>query len=160
MPMETFTLESPAFADGERLPVRFVQEQAGGQNISPPLAWTNPPSGTRSFALAVIDLHPVAHHFAHWLVADLPAEARDLAEGASPSAMPPGARELPGTSGQRGWRGPRPPQGSGEHDYHFRLYALDVERLDLDEGAAPEEFEAIAQSHALGSASISGFFGR
>lgn len=160
MNVQALTLGSPAFADGDTLPVRFVRQEAGGQNISPPLTWGETPSGTLSLALAVIDLHPVARHFAHWLVCDLPPDTRELAEGASGRAMPADARELTSGFGTPGWSGPRPPAGSGDHEYRFTLWFLDVDRLGVDSDVAPEEFEAEARTHELASASLSAFFGR
>ena len=49
------------------------------QNISPPLEWEDAPEGTRSFALAFVDRHPVARNYVHWLVADI--SPRSLAAG-------------------------------------------------------------------------------
>lgn len=62
-------LKSPAFADGSRIPVKYTGE---GDDRSPPLEWTDPPEGTKAFALICDD--PDAPHgtWDHWLVWNLP----------------------------------------------------------------------------------------
>jgi len=60
-------ISSSAFKDGEKIPVQYVMPGAGGKNISVPLSWKNPPSGTKSFALSMVDPHPVAQNWVHWL---------------------------------------------------------------------------------------------
>lgn len=153
---------SNAFADGGPVPaVHATRHVAGGANVSPPFGWDDVSAGTRSFALAMVDLHPVAHGWVHWLVADIPAEVRGLAEGASRTpSMPHGARELVGTRGERGYSGPQPPPGTGDHRYETRLLALDVGRLDVPDTAGLAEVEAAVAGHVLATAIITGLFGR
>jgi Raf kinase inhibitor-like YbhB/YbcL family protein len=118
------------------------------------------PAGPRSFALAMVDLHPVAHGWVHWLVVDIPGSARSLAEGASGAAgMPDGSRELAGTRGAIGYGGPQPPPGSGDHRYETTLLALDVERLEVA-GATLTDVERATVGHIVGSATLIGIFGR
>lgn len=160
--MKTTTLElhSPAFADGDTLPLRFVRPEVGGENISPPLSWSAPPAGTQSLAVAVIDLHPIARGFAHWLVEGIPPEITSLAEGASGHAMPEATRELYNSAGVRGWSGPRPPQGSGPHEYRFMLFALGVPHLSVHDSASGQMFVDEAGAHLIAQADLSAFFGR
>src|SRR3990172_4988673 len=82
-------ITSTAFQDGGKIPQPYVMPGAGGQNISLPVAWSGAPAGTQSFALAIVDPHPVANNWVHWLVINLPATATALAEGASGQKMPP-----------------------------------------------------------------------
>ena len=103
------------FADGGRILTPFVMRAAGGQNRSLPFQWHDAPEGTRSFALSIVDPHPVANNWVHWLVIDIPAETGELRGGASGREMPPGARELRNGFGQAGYGGPQPPPGSGDH---------------------------------------------
>jgi Raf kinase inhibitor-like YbhB/YbcL family protein len=85
-------LRSSAFEDTQTMPPKYAKK---GENVSPPLSWDNVPQGTKSFALAVVDRHPVARNFVHWLVIDMSADVTSLEEGASGSArMPAGSREL------------------------------------------------------------------
>ncbi|NDY42500.1 YbhB/YbcL family Raf kinase inhibitor-like protein [Dissulfurirhabdus thermomarina] len=153
-------LSSPAFTDGATLPIRFARAPAGGRNLSPPLAWSAPPEGTRSLALAVVDPHPVARNWVHWLVVDIPPETRALAEGASPGGLPPGARELVNSFGQPGYGGPQPPPGTGPHPYVFTLYALKVRHLDLPDRCRLADFQAAIRGAVLAESRLTGYLGR
>ena len=117
-------ITSSAFPDGGKIPLPYVMPGAGGQNISVPLSWSGVPAGTQSFALAMVDPHPVANNWVHWLVIDLPKDSTSIPEGASGHKMPQGAQELKNSFGETGYGGPQPPRGSGDHPYVFTLYAL------------------------------------
>jgi Raf kinase inhibitor-like YbhB/YbcL family protein len=157
---ETMKLSSPAFPDGGKIPRQYVMPGAGGKNMSIPLTWTAPPPGTKSFALSMVDPHPVARDWVHWLVIDLPAQATALAEGVSGKQMPPGALELRNSFGTPGYGGPQPPSGSGDHPYVVTLYALDVSKLELPANTSLANFKKALQDRVLASASITGYFGR
>jgi Raf kinase inhibitor-like YbhB/YbcL family protein len=123
------------------------------ENLSPPLSWENVPQGTQSFALAVVDRHPVARNYVHWLVIDMSADVISLKEGASGRAlMPAGSREL------KAYGGPNPPSGS--HDYEFTLYALKTEKLDLPEKGSLETFTKAVEQSSLATAKLVGTFAR
>src|SRR5512137_1963995 len=96
-------ISSSAFKDGEKIPSQYVMPGAGGKNISIPLAWKNVPPGTKSFALSIVDPHPVAQNWVHWLVIDLPANASSIDEGASRKKMPSGSVELKNSFGDIGY---------------------------------------------------------
>ena len=155
-----FALVSSAFEKGAEIPVRYAAEQAGGQNVSIPFAWENPPAGTKSFVIAIVDAHPSAQQWVHWLVADIPAGVDTLAEGASGSAMPDGARELINTYGDLGYGGPAPPPGSGKHNYVATIYALDVDTVELPEQPSNRDLAGAISSYVLGQASYRGTFER
>src|SRR3989339_2197181 len=89
---QAMQLTSSAFADGDKIPLQYVMPGAGGQNISVPLSWSEAPAGTQSFALAMVDPHPVANNWVHWLVIGLPKDCASLPEGAPGRKMPPGAQ--------------------------------------------------------------------
>ncbi len=114
MTTRTFTLTSPAFAEGGSIPRRNACD---GQDLSPPLAWSGAPAETTAFALVVDD--PDARGFVHWVVPAIAVDSTGLPEGV-PAAGPPaqGRNDF----GRRGWGGPCPP--SGTHRYVFSLYAL------------------------------------
>jgi Raf kinase inhibitor-like YbhB/YbcL family protein len=153
-------LQSPAYHDGETIPARFAAVPVpGGTGVSVPLEWGGEPAGTRSFALAMIDHHPIAHGWVHWLVVDVPASVHALSEGASmrPS-MPAGATELVNSGGRPGYGGPRPPAGSGPHDYVLSLYALDATRIGVGAGATWDDVRAAINGHVLDSATLMGRF--
>lgn len=155
-------LTSPAYADGAVMPARFATVNVdGGTGVSIPFAWGEAPVGTRSFVLAIIDIHPVARGWVHWLVTDIPADVAELAEGASDTeAMPADAVEHPNTGGRLGYGGPQPPVGTGLHNYVATIYALSAPQLGLGTYATWEEVRSAMQPHLLGSASVTGRFGR
>jgi hypothetical protein len=121
-------LSSPAFASRAAIPIVYTCE---GEDRRPPLAWNEPPRGTRSFALIVDDPDapdPAAPKtiWVHWVVYDLPPSTRELAAGAE---LPSGTRDGLNDWKRPGWSGPCPPQG--RHRYVFKLYALDTTLPDL-----------------------------
>ena len=144
-------LSSDAFKDGQSIPTRYTCDGAGE---TPSLSWREPPAGTKSFALVVDDPDAPSGTFRHWGVIDIPPSARSL-----------GARERAGTEvvndfGKRGYGGPCPPQGHGPHHYHFKLFALDADRLRLDADAKIAEVEREAEQHALGRGELIGTYER
>ncbi len=153
-------ISSAAFKNEGKIPMQYVMPGAGGKNVSPPLSWRNVPSGTKSFALSMVDPHPVAQNWVHWLVINIPASAASLEEGASRKKMPQGSIELKNSFGEIGYGGPQPPKGTGDHPYVFTLYALNVEKLDLGTGASLAAFQKALEGKILGSALITGKYGR
>jgi Raf kinase inhibitor-like YbhB/YbcL family protein len=121
-------------------------------NISPELSWSDAPAETRSFALSMVDHHPVADGFVHWLVADLSAETASLPEGAGDGSMPAPAREI------EPYAGPYPPADT--HPYTFTLYALSADRLGVREGASLRQFENALAPVTLATATLVGTFTR
>ena len=157
-PADGFELTSTAFEHGGMIPVRNTCD---GENVSPPLAWIDPPEGTEGFALIMDD--PDAEEVAgkvwvHWLFYDLPPDARSLPE-AVPRDLPlyPNARAGKGDSGD-GYRGPCPPRGQ-LHSYHFKLYALDAD-LNLRAGMLKAELLGAMDGHVLGKAELVGKYSR
>ena len=174
-------LSSTSFADGARIAPRFAfciaapdaaDHTTDGGNRSPHLAWSGAPAGTRSFAVVMHDPDVPADasdanqegktipadaertDFFHWLLADVPASATEIAEGAASDGVTekgkgPGATALglegtndftdflkgtPRAGTYGGYDGPCPPwNDEAVHHYHVTVYALDVERLGLSE---------------------------
>jgi Raf kinase inhibitor-like YbhB/YbcL family protein len=153
-------LSSDGFKDGGKIPTQYVMPGAGGQNVSVPLTWGNPPAGTQSLALSMVDPHPVARNWVHWLVIDLPATSNAIPEGASRKKMPPGAVELKNSFGDVGYGGPQPPRGTGDHPYVITVYALSVPRLDLSKNTSLAAFKESLAGKVLAQASITGYYGR
>jgi Raf kinase inhibitor-like YbhB/YbcL family protein len=137
-----FTLSSPDLAGGT-FTDKFVLNGFGctGQNVSPAVRWSNPPGGTKSFALTVQDPDaPTGSGFWHWAVYDIPGGATGLVRGVGNSAalLPAGAfggnndfldTGATGVNGNYG--GPCPPAGDPPHHYIFTLYALGVDKLEV-----------------------------
>ena len=153
-------ITSSAFSDGGKIPIQYVMPGAGGQNVSVPLTWSNPPAGTQSFALAMVDPHPIARNWVHWLVIDLPKDATSLPQGASGKQMPKGAVELQNSFGRPGYGGPQPPPGSGDHPYVFTLYALSVPRVEPGKNTSLAAFKQALEGKTLATATLTGYFGR
>lgn len=161
-----FLLLAPEIPQGGKVPERFAETN----RRSPALEWESVPDGTQSFALAVTDpdLPPefgFPRSFAHWLVYNIPADARHLPEGASmTSAMPSGSQELnsdfvtfgiPGFG--RGYGGPWPPDRA--HRYIFTLYALKTRTLDLPADADLSAFAAAVLPVTIDQTSFTATYG-
>jgi Raf kinase inhibitor-like YbhB/YbcL family protein len=153
-------ISSSAFKDKGKIPVQYVMPGAGGNNLSIPLTWKNAPPGTKSFALSVIDPHPVAQNWVHWLVINIPPQATSLEEGASVRRMPAGSQELINSFGEIGYGGPQPPKGTGEHPYVITLYALNVEKLELGVNTSLGAFKKMIEGKIIQSASLTGKYER
>src|SRR5207248_1508602 len=147
-------LTSSGFQEGKPIPKQYT---ADGQNRSPPLKWGDPPAGTRSLALICEDPDAPRGTFTHWLIFNLPAESRELAEGipAQPS-LPNGTAQGTNDFGKAGYGGPKPPPGK-PHRYLFRLYALD-RPVDLQPGATKPQLLAAMEGHILGEAQLLGTY--
>lgn len=154
MPM---VISSPALRDRKPIPRKYTCE---AEDRSPPLYFGNPPPGTESLALVVVDPDapdPKAPKttFTHWVVYNLPAEVRSLEEGVTADALPGGARQGTNDFGRAGYGGPCPP--IGEHRYFFKLYALD--RM-LPELGAPRraQLESAMRGHVLAETELMGTY--
>ncbi|MFD0695127.1 YbhB/YbcL family Raf kinase inhibitor-like protein [Paenibacillus sp. GCM10027628] len=145
-------LQSAAFTANGDIPVKYAHGGvAGGQNISMPVSWSHAPEGTKSFAVVMYDLHPIADNYIHWSVIDIPAGTKELKEGAAGSL--PAGKEL------NAYFGMEPPRFSGDHLYRLAVYALDTEKLDV--GRTPsffEELEPLLLKHSLAYSELDGFF--
>ncbi len=149
-------LTSKAFQQGETIPGDYAHE---GRNVSPPLRWTDPPAGTKSFAMICED--PDAPHgtFTHWIIFNIPANSRELLEAVpQEGSFPDGAMHGSNDFGKMGYGGPEPPPGN-PHRYIFRLHALD-NTLGIPAGASREEFLAAIEGHVLAEAQLMGTFAR
>jgi Raf kinase inhibitor-like YbhB/YbcL family protein len=153
-------ISSSAFRDKGKIPIQYVMPGAGGKNISIPLTWKNVPAGTKSFALSIVDPHPVAQNWVHWLVINLPKDVTSIEEGASRRKMPSGSAELKSSFGDIGYGGPQPPKGTGDHPYVVTLYALNVEKLELGVNTSLSAFEKAIEGKVIESASVTGMYGR
>lgn len=149
-------ISSSAFKDGEKIPIQYVMPGAGGKNISIPLTWKDVPAGTKSFCLSIVDPHPVAQNWVHWLVINIPAQVNSIEEGASKKKMPKGSVELKNSWGDIGYGGPQPPKGTGDHPYVVTLYALNVEKLDLRANTTLSGFKKAIEGKIISSSSITG----
>ena len=152
-------LSSSAFQNGKSIPTKFAYHGVvGGRNISIPLAWEDIPPQTKSFALSIIDPHPVANNWVHWFVVNIPATVTLLEEGCSGKNMPKGSKELYNTYGTPGYGGPEPPPGSGPHPYEVVVYALNVNSLDISANATLSVFRKTLNDKVIATAKIVGMY--
>ena len=153
---ETMKISSASFSAGEMIPKKFTCD---GPDASPRLNWTEPPAKTQSFALIMDDPDAPAGTWVHWVLFDLPADTRELAEGvAKQEQVANGARQGRNDFGKIGYGGPCPPAGN-PHRYFFKLYALDA-KLNLKAGATKADVEGAMKGHILAHAEVIGKYGR
>ncbi len=146
---------STAFSQGESIPVQYTCQ---GQNISPPLAWGDPPAGTQSLALIMDDPDAPVGTWVHWVLYNLPPEARTLPEAVSAEAqLQDGSLHGHNSWNRSGYGGPCPP--SGTHRYFFKLYALDT-MLDLKPGADKWQLLEAMQGHILAQGELMGTYAK
>ena len=149
-----FRLIITAFQNGGFVPKKFTCD---GPDISPALAWTEPPAGTKSLAVIVDDPDAPAGTWVHWVLYDLAGDARELGEGvAKDRQLPDGAYQGRNDFGKIGYNGPCPPKG-GPHRYFFKLCALD-RKTNLKAGASKGELERAMKGHILAEAEVVGRF--
>jgi hypothetical protein len=147
-------LTSAAFADGQPVPVKYT---ADALDISPPLAWTNAPAGTKSFALIVVDPDAPSGDWTHWVIYDLPPTAAALAEDILKAPqLPNGAKQGLNDFKKTGYSGPAPPPGNA-HRYIFKLYALDA-MTGLAPGATRADLFKAMEGHVLGEGRLMGTY--
>jgi len=148
-------LISDAFTNNDSIPVRFT---ARGGNFSPPLAWSGPPAGTKSFVLVCIDPDAPSRAFTHWVIFNIPADCRELKDGIPPKPMLlDGAIQGKNDLAEIGYTGPDPPPGK-PHRYSFKLFALDT-MVDIPPGSSHAEIRARTPGHVLAEAELIGTYG-
>jgi hypothetical protein len=152
-----FQLISASFDADAAIPLKYA---CSGANVSPALAWTDPPSNTQSFALIVDDPDAAsATPVVHWLIYAIPATQRSLAEDTpKKGTVPGGARQGKNSAGKLGYSGPCPDPGKVHH-YFFKLYALDYVP-DLKAKAKAEDVRNAVKGHATAEAELIGRFQR
>jgi Raf kinase inhibitor-like YbhB/YbcL family protein len=149
-------MTSTAFADGQPVPTRHTCD---GDDLSPSLAWTGIPDGTKSIALIADDPDAPAGTWVHWVLYNLPATATELPEGvAKTEALDNGAAQGTNDFKRIGYGGPCPPPGS-PHRYFFKLYALES-RLELAPGATKQQLLEALDGHVIAEGQLMGTYKR
>lgn len=153
-----FTLSSSAFSSGEAIPTQYAYtDVTGGQDKSVPLAWSGAPTGTRSYALSMIDIS--AMNFVHWLVTIIPDSVSSLAENLSSAVYTQYSNDTPSL----GYDGPYPPASDAAHTYVITLYALNTTEVSFTNntnGMNLTAFNSAISGKKLGQAVITGTFDR
>lgn len=152
----TMILSSPAFSNGGDIARKFTCD---GADVSPQLTWSDPPAGTKSFALLSDDPDAPVGNWNHWTMWNLPLDLRGLPEGVSKKAsLPDGSQQGLNDFRKPGYNGPCPPPGK-PHRYYFKLFALDT-KLELKPSASKKELEAAMKGHILAQEEWMGRYGR
>jgi hypothetical protein len=160
-----FALTSTDVAAGKKLESAQVFNGFGctGGNVSPHLAWSNPPAETKSFVITAYDPDaPTGSGWWHWIAYNIPANARSIGTGASrdTTKLPAGVVEGRTDYGTVGFGGACPPQGAAAHRYIFKITALKVEKLELPQDASAALIGYMTTMNAIGSAQIVALYGR
>ncbi len=153
----SLSLTSSSFTHGGEIPSKYTCE---GQDISPPLSWSEVPAGAKSLVLIVDDPDapdPRAPRmtWVHWVLYDLPPTSNGLAEAVSSSALPAGTREGLNDWQRTGYGGPCPP--IGRHRYFHKLYALDATLARIAK-PTKAELEKAMEGHILAKAELIGTY--
>jgi Raf kinase inhibitor-like YbhB/YbcL family protein len=152
----SFALTSASFGNGGGIAKKFTCD---GDDVSPQLSWTEPPAGTKSFALLADDPDAPVGNWNHWTLWNVPESSRSLAENLSNAArLPDGTSQGVNDFRKVGYNGPCPPPGT-PHRYYFKLFALD-EKLDLKQNARKQDLEAAMRGHILAETEWMGRYGR
>lgn len=148
--LETLAVSSPAFEDGANIPERFSCE---GENIPPPLRWSDIPEETRELVIVVTDPEAPSGTFVHWTVWGIDPSSKGI-----DGELPEGAVEGMSSSGKPTYIGPCPPAGE-THRYNFEVIALSAQ-LPLEAGASVDELRDEVEDVAISSGVLTGRFGR
>jgi len=141
-------LLSEDFEENEAIPSRFTCD---GEDVCPQLRWEGVPEETRSYALSMTDPDAPGGTFIHWLIHDIPKDARSIDRG----TFPTGAKQVTNDFGKERYGGPCPP--SGTHRYYFTLHALDIDHLrNINRG----NFFKLVDEHTLAKAELMGTYRR
>jgi len=149
-------LTSTAFEDGHVIPKKYTGD---GDDVSPPLAWSNPPKETKSFVLICDDPDAPRGTWVHWVLFDLPSDLRELEEAVpAEGSLANGAKQGTNSFNNLGYGGPAPPRGK-PHRYCFKLFALD-RAIGLATGATKEQVLGACKGHVLAEAQLMGKYQR
>lgn len=153
--LSDMTLRSSAFEDGGPIPEKYTGE---GDDVSPPLSWSDAPDGTRSFAVICHDpdaplVSPGTYGFVHWVLYGIPGDVSELPEGTNKYS--PGKNNFD----KSGYGGPMPPNGHGAHHYFFWLLALNRE-LDHASGLTMWQLLEEVEPHVIGMNRLLGVYSR
>ena len=160
---EPFMLNSPAFADNGQLALKNAgniksNPNCVGENVSPPLVWSNPPEGTKSYAMIIVDPEGLAGlGVVHWVGYGIPASTNGFAEGeiSKPSDSFIGGKSTPNLPT---YMGPCTPPGDWWHHYTFTLIATDLDPSALPPGLTRDELLAALKGHTKAASSLIGRF--
>jgi len=148
----TIQVTSAAFAPDAPIPKKHTGE---GADVSPPLAWSGLPAGTKELALLCDDPDaPQPTPWVHWVLYRLAPTLSGLKEGEAGGGLQ-GVTDF----GRTRWNGPMPPRGHGVHHYHFKIFALD-RPLDVKPGLSKDQLLAAMKGRILDQGELIGTYER
>ena len=151
-----FELRSSAFRQNQAIPKKYTCD---GSDVSVSLNWNDPAQETKGFALIADDPDAPCGTWVHWVLYDLSADTRELAEDIpAKETLDDGAKQGKNDFGKIGYGGPCPPPGPTHH-YHFKLYALD-KMVGLRPGATKQQILNAMEGHVLAQAELVGTYKR
>jgi Raf kinase inhibitor-like YbhB/YbcL family protein len=155
-PPMSIKVSSSAFKEGESIPKKYT---ADGDNVSPPLRWSEAPAGTKSFALICEDPDAPKGTFTHLVLYNIPAQQTELKEGMpAKEVLPDGAEQGKNGFDKTGYGGPSPPKGK-PHRYFFKVFALGT-TVNLGAGATRDQLLKAMKGHVLGEGQLMGTYQR
>ncbi len=148
-------LTSSAFEFRGEIPKKYTGE---GEDVSPPLEWTNVPEGTKSFVVICHDpdaplILEGTYGFVHWVLYNIPGSVTSLPEGTQDYTA--GVNNFD----KEGYGGPMPPDGHGTHHYFFWVLALN-EELNLEAGLSLRELLEKVEPSVIGMNRLVGTYER
>ncbi len=159
----SFVLTSTDIAEGESLGNKHELNVFGGNgdNLSPQLTWAGAPEGTKSFVLTCFDPDaPTGSGWWHWVAFNIPDDVSSLDTGVgTETSMPVGTIQARNDFGEKNFGGACPPPGE-VHRYEFRVHALNIEALDLDEDATPALVGFMTHVHTIATAKLTAVYTR
>jgi len=148
-------IASTAFEEGGMMPEKYTCD---GIDVSPPIAWSLVPDGTKTLALICDDPDAPVGTWVHWVIFNLPATIKELYENIPPQKeLENGAKQGMNDFRKIGYGGPCPPGGT--HRYYFKLYALDTQ-INLDAGAKKSQLLKAMEGHIIGKGQLMGRYKR
>ena len=157
------TLTSQDVAQGARISNAQVYNGCNGDNISPALAWSEAPKGTKSFALTMFDPDAPGGGWWHWIVFDIPPGRHELQQGAGNperTLLPDGVKQGTTDFGTPGYGGPCPPAGDKPHRYQFTLWALDAADAPFGTDITGPKILPWLHRHTLAKTTLTAKYGR
>ncbi len=154
--LSDMAVTSGAFSAHGAIPARHTGE---GEDVSPALAWSNAPEGTKAFAVVCHDpdaplIKPQGTYgYVHWVLYNIPASVNALGEDTGEHTS--GKNDF----GNAGYGGPMPPPGHGVHHYYFWVLALDAD-MTLDAGLTMGELLKMIEPHVTGMNRLVGTYKR
>jgi Raf kinase inhibitor-like YbhB/YbcL family protein len=146
--VKKLVVKSPAFENNKLIPARYTCD---GDDVNPPLTIEDVPEGTKSLVLIVDDPDAPSGIWNHWVVWNIPPDARKIEENTVPGT------EGISTSRKHNYGGPCPPYGT--HRYFFKVYALDA-KLDLTDNSKKKDVEEAMESHIFAEGELVGLYRR